>query len=102
MPPWDADPGYGPWKNDRSLDQAEIDTIVRWVAAGAPRGEGEAPEPPPIVEVGVDPRPPDMILEIDAVEIAADGPDQFVQKVIPTGFDSRPVRDRDRDPSRRP
>ena len=20
MPPWDADPGYGPWKNDRSLE----------------------------------------------------------------------------------
>ena len=20
MPPWHADPGYGPWKNDRSLD----------------------------------------------------------------------------------
>ena len=88
MPPWDADPGYGPWKNDRSLNQAEIDTIVRWVAAGAPRGEGEAPEPPPIVEVEWTLGQPDVILEIDPVEVTANGPDQFVQKVIPTGFEA--------------
>jgi hypothetical protein len=89
MPPWDADPGYGPWKNDTSLEPFEIDTIVRWVAAGAPRGEGKAPEPPPIVEVGGwTLGEPDLILEIDPVEIAANGPDQFVQKVIPTGFET--------------
>ena len=69
-------------------DQAKIDTIVRWVAAGAPRGEGEAPEPPPIVEAEWTLGPPDKILEIEPVEIAADGPDQFVQKMIPTGFEA--------------
>jgi mono/diheme cytochrome c family protein len=88
MPPWDADPGYGPWKNDTSLDQAQIDTIVRWVAAGAPRGEGDEPTPPPTVEAEWTLGQPDKILEIDPVEIAADGPDQFVQRIIPTGFDT--------------
>jgi hypothetical protein len=87
MPPWDADPGYGPWTNDRSLTAADIDTIQRWVAAGAPRGEGQAPEPPVAVEAEWTLGPPDKILEIEPVQIAADGPDQFVQKVIPTGFD---------------
>ena len=43
MPPWDADPGFGPFVNDISLSEAEIDTIGRWVSSGAPRGAGEEP-----------------------------------------------------------
>src|SRR5713226_3649919 len=38
MPPWFADPQYGPYLNDRSLKQSEIDAIVNWVDAGAPEG----------------------------------------------------------------
>ena len=40
MPPWYIDPNVGVqgFKYDRSLSQAEIDTIVAWVDAGAPRG----------------------------------------------------------------
>ena len=88
MPPWHADPGYGPWKNDRSLAPEEVDTIVRWVKAGAPRGEGDAPAPPEVVETSEwKLGEPDLILEIEPVEVSADGPDQFVQKVIPTGFE---------------
>src|ERR1700742_1748547 len=30
MPPWHADPSIGHFENDRRLEQAEIDTIVRW------------------------------------------------------------------------
>src|SRR5687768_6050964 len=38
MPPWHIDPSVGiqHFKNDRSLTAAQIDTIVRWVDAGAP------------------------------------------------------------------
>ena len=36
MPPWFAEPGYGPFSNDRSLSQPEIDTLVRWAESGAP------------------------------------------------------------------
>jgi hypothetical protein len=41
MPPWHLDKGVGIQKfvNDRSLSDAQIDTIVRWIDAGAPRGE---------------------------------------------------------------
>src|SRR5579883_191963 len=35
MPPWFADPHYGSFFNDRSLKQAEIDTIVKWADSGA-------------------------------------------------------------------
>jgi len=41
MPPWYVDPTVGIQKfaNDQSLSQAQIDTIVRWVDAGAPMGD---------------------------------------------------------------
>ena len=40
MPPWGIDPHIGlqSFKNDPSLRQDEIDTIVRWVDNGAPMG----------------------------------------------------------------
>src|ERR1700757_2442345 len=34
MPPWFADPHYGPYLNDRSLEQSEIETIAKWADSG--------------------------------------------------------------------
>ena len=41
MPPWHIDKTVGiqKFKNDRSLSDEQIDTIVRWVDAGAPQGD---------------------------------------------------------------
>ena len=41
MPPWHLDKTVGirKYKNDRSLSDTEIATIVRWVDAGAPQGD---------------------------------------------------------------
>jgi hypothetical protein len=41
MPPWHIDPTVGvqKFKNDMSLSQAQIDTLVSWVDAGAPMGD---------------------------------------------------------------
>jgi hypothetical protein len=41
MPPWHIDKSIGvqKFKNDMSLTDAQIDTIVRWVDAGAPQGD---------------------------------------------------------------
>ena len=41
MPPWHADPNIGKFTNDISLSEEEIDTIVRWVDSGAPKGNPE-------------------------------------------------------------
>ena len=52
MPPWHIDPSVGvqKFKNDMSLTDAQIDTIVRWVDAGAPEGDPkELPPPKPLV-----------------------------------------------------
>ena len=41
MPPWHIDKTIGiqKFKNDRSLTDEQIDTIVRWVDGGAPKGD---------------------------------------------------------------
>jgi hypothetical protein len=74
MPPWFVDKNVGiqHFKDDRSLSEAEIDTIVKWVDGGAPRGN-PADMPPPRTfddnryewtlenQLG---RPPDLIVPI--------------------------------------
>ena len=46
MPPWDAtDVTHGQFVNERTLTDAEIETIVRWAETGAARGNpSDAPE----------------------------------------------------------
>ena len=39
MPPWFASAPKGVFENERGLTDDEIDTIVRWVEAGAPAGD---------------------------------------------------------------
>jgi mono/diheme cytochrome c family protein len=43
MPPWDPDPFVAKFKDDKSLSGDQIQTLVAWVEAGAPRGEGKDP-----------------------------------------------------------
>ena len=46
MPPWFASPEFGHFTNDKSLKQADVDTIVKWVDSGAPQGDPkDAPKP---------------------------------------------------------
>ncbi|MGE3958828.1 MAG: hypothetical protein AB7H96_19105 [Vicinamibacterales bacterium] len=41
MPPWNIDRTIGiqEFKNDRSLTDAQLETIVKWIDAGAPKGD---------------------------------------------------------------
>jgi mono/diheme cytochrome c family protein len=51
MPPWHADSSRVAYANDRSLSDAEVATLVRWVDSGAPAGDLEtAPAPPTFTE----------------------------------------------------
>jgi hypothetical protein len=43
MPPWQADPHHGEFSNGRSLTPAEQATLVHWIDAGSPRGDGPDP-----------------------------------------------------------
>ncbi len=88
MPPWDADPGYGPWLNDISLNDDEIAAITRWAANGAPRGEGDEPvyeQPEAAGEWTFG--EPDWVFEFDPWEVAPEGPDEFRDVLITTGFE---------------
>src|SRR5215813_1771163 len=52
MPPWHIDKTVGvqKFKNDMSLTDEQIDTIVRWVDAGSPQGDPkDMPAPKPLV-----------------------------------------------------
>src|SRR3982751_721377 len=48
MPPWHIDKTIGiqKFKNDRSLSDDQIETILAWVAAGAPKGDPKDMPPP--------------------------------------------------------
>src|SRR5437868_12300567 len=52
MPPWHIDKSVGvqKFKNDMSLSDDQIDTIVKWVDGGAPQGDPkDMPPPKPLV-----------------------------------------------------
>ena len=60
MPPWGADPHYGKFKDDRSLSDAQIQTITAWVDAGAPKGrDADLPPLPRFAEGWTAGREPD-------------------------------------------
>ncbi len=50
MPPWHIDKTIGIQKfaNDRSLNDTQIETILAWVAAGAPKGDPKDMPPPKV------------------------------------------------------
>ncbi len=77
MPPWFADPAHGTFANDARLSDAHIATIVRWVDAGAPRGNAaEEPTPPTLTE-GWQLGEPDYIITLPKIEVPAEGDDLF-------------------------
>jgi len=84
MPPWFADPHFGKFSNDRSLSQAEIDTIVAWVDGGAKEGDPkDAPPPRKFVE-GWTIGQPDLVLEMPtAFDVPATGKLEYRYVVLP-------------------
>ncbi|MEQ9452878.1 MAG: redoxin domain-containing protein [Pseudomonadales bacterium] len=78
MPPWHADPEVGHWGNDRSLTTEELQTLVHWIEAGAPRGEGEdllATDDTKYYDWDAEDvmGPPDYVINIPATEVPATG-----------------------------
>ena len=86
MPPWHVDKNIGiqEFKNDVSLTDAEITTVVQWVDGGAPMGDPA--DMPPIIDwpSGADwrlesilGRPPDLVVSSTAFDVVANGLDQW-------------------------
>jgi len=74
MPPYNADPHVGKFSDDKNLSPAEIKTLVHWVEAGAPRGEGKDPLGAKHLVAAEWPLgKPDLVLDIPAYTIPASG-----------------------------
>ena len=110
MPPWHIDKTVGiqEFKNDRSLSDEQIDTIVRWVDAGAPQGDPKDMPPPKTWpdEQGWNfaqlfgQTEPDLIVKSHAVHDAGACAGRVVaSRVVDIGHHRAALGARDRDPS---
>ena len=88
MPPWFADAKYGPYLNDRSLKQTEIDAIAKWADQGAP--EGDLKDAPPPVQWPEDWLiKPDLVVDGPVTDVPASPKNNVVEwitVIMPTGF----------------
>ncbi|MEM6899515.1 MAG: redoxin domain-containing protein [Pseudomonadota bacterium] len=74
MPPWSADPEIGTFHTARELTTEQRQTLVRWVEAGAPRGDG--PDLLAELETSAPEWPlgePDLIVTAPAFDVPATG-----------------------------
>jgi mono/diheme cytochrome c family protein len=74
MPPYNADPHVNKFSDNKNMTAAEIKTLVHWIEAGAPRGEGGDPlaavkRVAPEWPLGK----PDLVLNIPAYKVPASG-----------------------------
>jgi EF hand len=74
MPPYHADPHVGHFSDSKRMTPDEIKTVVHWIEAGSPRGEGDDPLAK-IRRVAADwpLGKPDLILDIPKFNVPASG-----------------------------
>jgi hypothetical protein len=86
MPPWHIDTTYGVrhFSNDMSLSEDQVQTIVKWVESGSPKGDVK--DLPPVKQWPNDDgwklsgefgRPPDLIIKSDPYTMPAQSQDQW-------------------------
>jgi thiol-disulfide isomerase/thioredoxin len=87
MPPWHADPRYGHFANDRSLNARERATLLAWVEQGAPLGDPAKLPPERSFPEGWTIGQPDVVFEMAEPFIApAQGVVEYQHFRVPTGF----------------
>lgn len=86
MPPWNADPHYGDFRDPRRLSDGDIATLVAWADGGAKEGNpAETPALPQFVD-GWQIGTPDLILEMaEPVKIPASGTIPYI--TVPTNYE---------------
>jgi hypothetical protein len=87
MPPWGADPRFGRFKDDRSLTAEQIDTISKWVEAGAPKGRDADLPGVPTFATGWSHGQPDVVIEMPVdFDIPAEGEVPVIDFFTPSPF----------------
>lgn len=65
MPPWNANPQHGQFRNSRLMPEADKQILRDWIKAGMPFGEKSDLPPPPQFTSGWQlPHPPDLVLKM--------------------------------------
>ena len=64
MPPWQADPRFGHFANERRLSPDEVDTIAAWVDGGAPQGTAQQTAPAAEFPAGWRIGKPDVVFQM--------------------------------------
>ena len=82
MPPWHADPEYGKFANDLSIPGELKSKLIRWIDAGARRGDGpdplaDLPSPPAYEEWPPELGEPDAVVSIPLQQIKATGSEPY-------------------------
>ncbi|MFL6216502.1 MAG: DUF3471 domain-containing protein [Blastocatellia bacterium] len=84
MPPWQADPHYGQFANDKRLSQEEVAAIAAWVDGGAKEGDAKDLPPAPRFNDDWQLGKPDLLLSMQQeYTVEASGPDEYIRFVIP-------------------
>ena len=87
MPPWFADPRYGHFANDSSLNPQQITTLVAWAEGGAPAGDARDAPPPRKWAEGWNIPQPDLVVKMPkAVSVPARGEVEYTYEIVPTHF----------------
>src|SRR5687767_7486313 len=74
MPLWGASPLHGKFRDDRSLTEKQIDTIAKWVDAGAPKGnDADLPAVPKLAGGWTNGEPDIVIVMPVEFELPAEG-----------------------------
>lgn len=87
MPPWKPVAGFGDLADPRRLSAEEVDTVARWVRAGAPPGDPADLPPPRAFPEGWVLGAPDTVVEAPAYTLTAGAGDVYRCFVVPTDFD---------------
>ena len=86
MPPWQAEDGFGTFRNGHALGATEMDMILEWSSGGYPQGPRD--QVPPVPEVSTDWSlgQPDLELELpEAYTIDANTSEVIRYFVLPPG-----------------
>ena len=84
MPPYHADPHVGKFTDDKRMTPEEIKTVVHWIEAGAPRGDG--PDTLGATKHVAAEWPlgkPDLIINVPAYKIPASGVVDYQRPWVP-------------------
>ncbi len=87
MPPWHATEPHGVFLNDRRLSEADKETLIKWVDAGAPEGNSKDLPATPNFADGWQIGKPDVVLTMSKpFDVPAKGTIDYQYFQVPTNF----------------